>query len=89
MGTNLALPIQEASRSFSKDDNDKLLVLISDGEDLEGQGLQEAKQAAKQGIRIYTIGIGSEEGAFIPTDPLGQPAKNFLTDRQGKKYLLN
>jgi len=87
VGTNLALPIQEASRSFSKDDNDKFLVLISDGEDLEGQGLQEAKQAAKQGIRIYTIGIGSEEGAFIPTDPLGQPAKNFLTDRQGKKVL--
>ena len=35
-GTNLARPIQEAERSFSKDDTDKFLVLISDGEDLEG-----------------------------------------------------
>ncbi|MEK9771986.1 MAG: VWA domain-containing protein [Opitutae bacterium] len=87
MGTNLALPIQEAARSFSQDDTDKFLVLISDGEDLEGQGLQEAKKAAKEGIRIYTIGIGSEQGAFIPTDPVDQEAKNFLTDRQGKKVV--
>lgn len=87
MGTNLALPIQEASRSFSPDDTDKFLILISDGEDLEGQGLLEAKEAAKQGIRIFTIGIGSEDGSFIPTDPIEQEPQNFLTDRQGKKVI--
>ena len=86
-GTNLALPIQEAVRSFSKDDTDKFLILISDGEDLEGEGLKEAKLAAEQGVRIFTIGIGSAEGAFIPTDPISQPPQNFLTDRQGQKVI--
>ena len=83
-GTNLALPIQEAVRSFSKDDTDKFLILISDGEDLEGEGLKQAKLAGEQGVRIYTIGIGSPEGAFIPTDPIDQPPQNFFTD-QGQK----
>ena len=83
-GTNLASPINEAARSFSKDDRDKFLVLISDGEDLEGEGLKRAKEAYKEGIKIYTIGIGSEEGARIPTDPLNLPARNFLLNPEGK-----
>lgn len=83
-GTNLASPIEEASRSFSKDDRDRFLILLSDGEDLEGAGLKRAKEAKEQGIRIYTIGIGSAEGARIPMDPLGQPARNFLKNPQGK-----
>ena len=43
-GTNLASPINEAARSFSKDDRDKFLVLISDGEDLEGEVSKEQKK---------------------------------------------
>ncbi len=86
-GTNLASPIDEASRSFSKDDRDRFLVLISDGEDLEGEGLKRAKEAAKQGIKIYTIGIGSKEGARIPNDPIDVPAKNFLLNPEGKTVI--
>ena len=86
-GTNLASPIDEASRSFSKDDRDRFLVLISDGEDLEGEGLKRAREAAKQGIKIYTIGIGSKEGARIPTDPIDVPAKNFLLNPEGKTVI--
>ena len=77
VGTNLALPIQEAARSFSKDDTDKFLILISDGEDLEGQGLAQAKLAAEEGIRIYTVGIGSKEGSFIVTILLDKLRKIF------------
>ena len=83
-GTNLALPIDEASRSFAKEDNDRFLVLLSDGEDLEGEGLKRAKIAKKDGIKIFCIGVGSESGSFIPTDPVDQPASNFLKDREGK-----
>ena len=86
-GTNLASPIDEASRSFSKDDRDKFLILISDGEDLEGEGLKRAKEAAEQGIKIYSIGIGSIEGARIPTDPIDSPARNFLLDPSGKTVI--
>ena len=86
-GTNLAKPIEEAAHTFSKDDTDKFLILISDGEDLEGLGLSKAKEVAKDGIKIFTIGIGSEEGSFISTDPVNQEAKSFLTDRSGKRIL--
>ena len=83
-GTDLAGPIEEASRSFSKKDRDRFLILLSDGEDLEGKGLKRAKQAKEEGIRVYTIGIGSAAGAQIPMDPLGTPARNFLKDPQGQ-----
>ncbi len=71
-GTDLGSPIAEAARSFSKEDRDKFLILITDGEDLEGRGLMQAKAAAGDGIRIFTIGIGSESGANIPLDANGK-----------------
>ena len=86
-GTDISSPIDEAIRSFSKEDTDRFLVLISDGEDLEGKGLKQAKEAAKDGVRIYTIGIGAKEGARIPMDSLGQPARNFLRDPQGQTVI--
>lgn len=83
-GTDLAGPIEEASRSFSKNDRDRFLILLSDGEDLEGEGLKRAKEAKEEGIRVFTIGIGSPNGSKIAMDPIGQPARNFLKDPQGK-----
>jgi Ca-activated chloride channel family protein len=74
-GTDLAKPIEVARRTFSKDDTDKFLILISDGEDLEGQGLLKAKEVAKDGIKVFTIGIGSEEGSNIKT----QSGKNTVS----------
>ena len=60
----------------------KVLVIISDGENLEGNALEAADEAAKKGIKIYTIGMGSVEGAPIPiTEANGQ--KGFLKDQQG------
>lgn len=87
MGTDLGHPIDEARRSFSKDDKDKFLILISDGEDLEGRGLMQAKEAAKEGIQIFTIGIGSEKGARIPTKKINAEVQNYLKDRQGNEIL--
>jgi len=84
-GTDLSAPIKTASSSFSKDDTDKFLILLSDGEDLEGKGVKQAKVAAREGIKIFTIGIGSEEGARIP-DPPGQ-ARNFKKNSQGEDII--
>lgn len=86
-GTDLSRPIEEAIHSFSKDDADRFLILLSDGEDLEGKGLKQAKEAAKKGVRIYTIGIGANEGARIPMDPIGQAPRNFLRDPQGNTVI--
>ena len=86
-GTNLANPIREALFSFSKDDTDRFLILLSDGEDLEGMGLKEAREAAKKGIKIYTIGIGSKTGARIPLDPLDKKPNNFLKSPNGQTII--
>ena len=85
-GTNLALPISEATRSFSKDDSDRFLILLSDGEDLEGEGLKRAKEASKDGIKIFTIGIGSDQGSRIPTDTKTN-SNNFMLDRSGNPII--
>lgn len=86
-GTDLAAVITDANRSFSEDDNDRFLILISDGEDLEGAGLRAAKDVAKRGVRIYTIGVGSKDGARIPLSPLGATSIEYLKDPAGKQVV--
>ncbi|AWT59857.1 MAG: hypothetical protein DF168_01054 [Candidatus Moanabacter tarae] len=65
-GTNFSAAIAEAQASFAVDDNFKVLVLITDGEDLEGAGIEQAKLAAREGVKIYTVGVGSPGGELIP-----------------------
>ncbi len=66
-GTAIADAIELASRYFDDESQkNRMLIILSDGEDHE-EGLEEAaRQAAEQGIKIYTIGIGTEKGAPIP-----------------------
>lgn len=66
-GTDLASAIKEAERLFDENANNfKILVLLTDGEDLEGSVIDAAKEAHKNGMSIYTVGVGSPEGASIP-----------------------
>ncbi len=64
-GTDIAAAIREAKATFEKNANYKFLILITDGEDLEAQGIQEARAAAEAGWRIFTVGVGSPEGELI------------------------
>ncbi len=83
-GTALDDAIAKAIRSFdAKDRKHKVLILITDGEGHEGKPLERAKEAAKEGIIIYTIGIGSPEGVPIPVyNSNGRPA-GYKKDREG------
>lgn len=66
-GTALADAISQSSKAFKTEKKKhKVLVLISDGEDHEGDAIEAAKDAARQGVRIYTVGIGSQKGVPIP-----------------------
>ncbi|MBN1130357.1 MAG: VWA domain-containing protein [Chitinispirillaceae bacterium] len=66
-GTALADAIKQATAAFrSKERKYKVLVLISDGEDHEGNAIEAAKEAATEGVIIYTVGMGSESGVPIP-----------------------
>ena len=65
-GTDVAKALQLAALSFSShSENSRVIILITDGESHEGDVMATAKMAAEQGIRIYTIGIGTPEGAPI------------------------
>ena len=66
-GTAIDEAIQ-LSRTYFNDaeQTNRVLVIISDGEDHKDLNLDVAKAAAKEGIKIFTIGVGSEKGGPIP-----------------------
>jgi Ca-activated chloride channel family protein len=81
-GTAIGEAIQTSIRSFPSDRRaSKALILITDGEDHPGEAEKAAKAAKEKGIRIFTIGIGSEEGAPIP---LRGGRGDFKKDRKGQ-----
>ncbi len=66
-GTALEDAIGHASRAFrSKSQKSKVLILLTDGESHEGDAIRAARDAVEEGVKIYTIGIGSEKGVPIP-----------------------
>ena len=66
-GTDLSAALLASARSFStQSERSRAIILITDGEDHEGQALETAKAIAEQGIRIYCIGVGSPQGKPIP-----------------------
>lgn len=75
-GTALGAAISLGMRSFSPDPNvGKAMIVISDGENHEDDPVAAAREAFAEGIRIYTVGIGSPEGAPIP-EAGGGPKKD-------------
>jgi Ca-activated chloride channel family protein len=65
-GTAIAEAIQLSTESFDENDHEKAIIIITDGEDHEGDAIQAATAASEKGIRIYTIGMGLPEGGPIP-----------------------
>jgi Ca-activated chloride channel family protein len=81
-GTSLAEAINTAARAFKEGDNYKVLVLFTDGEDNDAGALEAAQSAAKDGVRIYTVGIGTAAGELIQIkDKNG--TLGYLRDEQG------
>jgi len=84
-GTAIAAAIELGSKSFTQDtEASKVIVVISDGENHEGDAVQAAKQAAEKGIKVYTIGMGSPNGAPVPLSRYGSQQSGFLKDRDGE-----
>jgi Ca-activated chloride channel family protein len=84
-GTTISSAISLARESFvTKELKHKVLILITDGEDHEGDPLEIAKEARRDGVIIYTIGIGSQQGAPIPEfDNYGNRI-GYKKDRSGQ-----
>ena len=82
-GTNIASAIQTAQVALRRrPGSDKILILVTDGEDLEGGALTAAQTAAQRdGLRIYTVGVGSAAGDLIPIPP--DQGGGFVKDEAG------
>lgn len=79
-GTAIGKALEQGLLSFSsrgEEGHGQAMILITDGENHEDDAIAIAKRAAKLGIRIYTIGIGSPEGAPI------QLNGEFIKDENG------
>lgn len=83
-GTAIADALELATRYFD-DENQKnrVLVILSDGEDHEKGFEDAAEEAADKGIKIYTIGIGTEKGSPIPEMRSGVNI-GYKRDRSGE-----
>jgi Ca-activated chloride channel homolog len=83
-GTDIASAIRLGEATLEKrGDTQKVMVLITDGEDLGGDALLAAQAAAKQGMIIFTVGVGTAAGDLIPI-PDGTGATQFVKDTDGK-----
>ena len=66
-GTAMGDAIFTAIRSFSaQSEKSRVIIVVSDGENHEDDPVEAAKLAAENGIRVYTVGVGSAEGQPIP-----------------------
>jgi len=80
-GTAIGQAISLGMSSFSSDkETSKAMVIITDGEDHEGNATTVAAEAAKEGVMINVVGIGSPDGSPVPSDENGS---NFMADNEG------
>src|SRR5438034_1171049 len=93
-GTNISSAIALAMQSFGKSaTGNRALIIFTDGEELSGDAIKTAKEAADAGVRIFTVGVGTPQGSLIPVtgddgqtafvkDSAGQVVKSKLDDKR-------
>ena len=83
-GTAISEAVSEALRTFEKEeDNHKVLVLMTDGENHEAGVTDAAQKANDIGMKIFTIGLGSAEGELIQLPDPQTGRLEFLKDESG------
>src|SRR3989475_10304489 len=81
-GTALTEAIETALTAFKEGDNFKILVLFSDGEDHDSGALAAAEKAARAGLKVFTVGLGTANGEILrATDEKG--GVSYIKDEQG------
>ena len=81
-GTAIEQALRKALDSFEeKVQSDRVILLITDGDDHEGDPRSLIPELKKRGIRVFAVGIGSLEGDLLPSP---EPGGGYFKDRSGK-----
>ena len=87
-GTAIAEAINLALKSFPDEAHSRAVIIISDGEDHENNAaVKAAQEAAKQGVHVYTIGMGLPDGAPIPEYNQYGHQIGYRKDRNGNTII--
>jgi len=87
-GTAIDDAIDLANTYFDDEDINKILVILSDGEDHSEKAVEKAKEAAKNGITIFSVGIGTKKGAPIPIKKNGN-LYGYKKDKTGQTVITH
>ena len=86
-GTAIHEAIELAKTYYNDEEQtNRILIIISDGEDHENEATDAAEEAAEQGIRIFTIGVGDTKGGPIPIKRNGI-VLNYKKDNEGETVI--
>ncbi len=94
-GTVFKKPLSMAAEAFKRGGAEsspdtsvtRVVVIVSDGEDNEPGAIEEAHKLVSQGIRIFTLGFGSEKGAPIPIKNQRHETVGYKKDKAGKTIM--
>jgi Ca-activated chloride channel family protein len=82
-GTSISEAVELANESFAQGDNkSKALIIISDGEDHEANVDEALEAAAKSGVKVFTLAVGTDKGSPIPL-----PNGDYKRDAEGNIVL--
>lgn len=84
-GTDLSSALNTAINTFpAESEKYKVLILVTDGEDHQGDAIRVTTDAAKTGIVINAVGVGTTTGSLIPMDSKGGERAAYKRDNQGR-----
>jgi len=85
-GSNLGEAIKRARESFDRAaPGPRALLVVSDGEQLQGDAIEAAQKALREGIKVHTAGVGSATGARVPSRAAQAPG--FVRNALGREVL--
>jgi Ca-activated chloride channel family protein len=86
-GTAIHEAIELAKTYYNDEEQtNRILIIISDGEDHENEAIDAAEEAADEGIRIFTVGVGDAKGGPIPIKRNGV-ILNYKKDQDGETVI--
>lgn len=85
-GTAIDEAIDLAMRAYQEEvRHQRALIIITDGEDHDGEALALAKEGAEDGLVIYTVGVGTEAGSYVPF--LNRGVAEYKKDEDGNPVM--